>query len=67
MSSVMSAKEASVQYFGGKVSYWKLLAMAKEGIIPHSRVGERVFFRTESLDAWLAEQEQENTAKPRQH
>lgn len=57
MIATMTAKEASDQYFGGTISYWKLLKMAKTGIIPHIRVGSRFLFRKETLDEWLSTQE----------
>ena len=49
----MSAKQTAAEFFEGNVSYWKLLSMAKSGQIPHFKVGGRVFFRKESLDAWI--------------
>ncbi|KAF1083875.1 Helix-turn-helix domain protein [Sporotomaculum syntrophicum] len=52
----------SAKYVG--ISYWKLLELAKAGKIPHIRVGNRVLFRRESLDAWMAEQEAASIAKP---
>ena len=35
MRSVMTAKQAAAEYFGGSVSYWKLLELAKTGKLPH--------------------------------
>ena len=57
MQSVMTAKQAAAEYFGGTISYWKLLALCKAGEIPFIKVGYRVFFRRESLDAWMENQE----------
>lgn len=53
MSVVMTAKQAAHEYFGGTVSYWKLLDLAKNGKIPHVRVGERISFRRKTLDDWM--------------
>ena len=53
MSAVMTAKQAAHEYFGGTVSYWKLLDLAKSGKIPHVRVGGRVIFRRAVLDEWM--------------
>jgi len=54
--ATMPAKQAAA-YVG--VSYWKLLEWAKAGKVPHIRTdGGRLLFRRETLDAWLAEQEQ---------
>lgn len=61
MSTVMSAQEAARDFFKGKVSYWKILELAKRGEIPHSRIGSRVLFRRESLEAWMAEQEKNSS------
>ena len=59
MQTVMSAKQASIEFFNGTVSYWKLLALAKAGKIPHFKIGGRVFFRKESLDIWISTLEAE--------
>lgn len=40
-----------------KVSYWTLLERAKKGVIPCVRVGRRVLFSQEGLDAWIDAQE----------
>jgi len=48
---LMDAKEAA-RYLG-VLSYWSLLDLAKRGEVPHVRVGRRVFFRAEALDAWV--------------
>ena len=58
MQSVMTAKPAAAEYFNGAISYWKLLELAKTGQIPHVKVGYRVIFRREALDAWMKAQEQ---------
>lgn len=63
MAEVMKAKEVSEEFFGGTVSYWKLLELAKAGKIPHFRVGGRVLFRRSSLEGWLAEQEVASTTQ----
>ena len=62
MHTVLNAKQVAHEYFDGSVSYWKLLAMAKEGKIPHFKIGSRIFFRRESLDEWIAALE--TSAKP---
>ena len=67
MNTVMNAKQASAQFFGGTVSYWKLLELAKTGQIPHFKVGNRVFFRRESLDDWIKRQESDFRSQPNPH
>lgn len=57
MAEVMGAKEAVKDFFGGAISYTKLLALAKSGQVPSVRVGGRVLFRWSSLEKWMAEQE----------
>jgi len=52
----MNGRELEI-YLGGKLSYWTLLELAKTGELPHIRVGRRVFFRREAIDAWLADLE----------
>ena len=49
----LTAKEAAADYFHGTVSYWKLLDMAKQNLIPHIRMSGRILFRPDSLDQWL--------------
>lgn len=39
------------------ISYWTLLEKAKKGFIPSVRVGRRVLFSQEGLDAWIEAQE----------
>ena len=53
---LMDGKELEV-YLGGKLSYWTLLELAKAGELPHIRIGRRVFFRKQAIDAWLIELE----------
>ncbi|MCG5251592.1 MULTISPECIES: helix-turn-helix domain-containing protein [Brevibacillus] len=38
-----------------------IYAMVRKKEIPHFRVRSRIFFRVESIDAWMREQEQKNT------
>lgn len=52
---IMDAREAAK--YVGVLSYWTLLEMAKQGKVPHIRVGRRVFFRAEALDEWVRDLE----------
>ncbi|NLA11611.1 MAG: helix-turn-helix domain-containing protein [Firmicutes bacterium] len=38
--------------------YDKLLQMCRRGLIPHYRIGRRVFFTKEKLVSWIDEQEE---------
>jgi len=61
--TTMPAKMAA-EYIG--VSYWKLLELAKTGGVPHIRLAGRILFRRETLDFWLAKQEQASVRQPEQ-
>lgn len=37
-----------------------IYAMVRKKEIPHFRVRSRIFFRTETIDAWMRDQEQRN-------
>ena len=50
----LTAKQAA-QYLG--ISYWTLLNMARQGRIKHFRGGNRLLFRQQSLNDWIAEEE----------
>ena len=57
--TVMTAKEASTDYFENTVSYWKLLELVKAGKIPYFKIGSRILFNRESLDNWISDLEKE--------
>lgn len=59
----MSLKQASSEYFQGKVSYGKLRAMAKAGTLPVTKIGGRYFTRKDMLDEWFARQQIKNATK----
>lgn len=53
----MTLKQASAEYFQGKVSYGKLRAMAKAGTLPVTKIGGRYFTRKDLLDTWFSQQQ----------
>ena len=55
MDQVTMTAKQTAQYLG--ISYWKLTMMCKAGEIPHLRAGNRILFRKETLDRWMANQE----------
>lgn len=57
MTEMLTPKELSKEFFGGKVSYWKILTMAKKGVLPHTRIGNRIFFRRSTVLNWILQQE----------
>lgn len=63
--NVMSARQASTDYFNGQISYWKLLELAKAGQIPHFRIGGKVFFRADALDQWIESMEKNQGVPPK--
>jgi excisionase family DNA binding protein len=54
----MTVKEAAV-YVGA--SEYKLYELVRMKAIPHYRIGSRILFRTETIDDWLRQQEEENS------
>lgn len=58
--TTLTAQEAA-SYLG--VSYWSLLNMARQGQVPHSRVGKKLVFRKQTIDQWLTKQEETTGAK----
>lgn len=59
--ATLKAKEVAT-YLG--FSYWKLLELVKAGKIPVIRAGNRLLFRRETLDNWLAQQETASLVLP---
>lgn len=55
--STMTVAEAA-RYLG--VHEDTVYAMVRDRQIPHIRVRRRIFFRRETLDAWMSQQEAEN-------
>lgn len=53
-SRTVGAKKGA-EYIG--ISYGKFLQLVREGRVPVSRAGKKILCRTETLDAWLDNQE----------
>jgi excisionase family DNA binding protein len=53
-SKTLDSKYAA-DYLG--ISYWTLLNLCKQGVIPHIRIGSKYLFRMETLDRFLSDQE----------
>lgn len=58
---MMEAQEAA-EFL--KISYYTILDKAKKGKIPCVRIGARVLFSQEGLEAWIVEQEAHSVNKP---
>lgn len=48
---------------GEKITKWTIWRLYKEKKLPCVQTGRRVFFRSESIEKWLAEQEQASIQK----
>jgi len=44
--------EAAARYLGG-ISRDNLYRLARKGVVPHFRVGSRIFFNRAVLDEWI--------------
>lgn len=56
----MTATEVSQVFFEGKVTYQRVLAMARKGQLPCRKIGRRYLFDPEALDVWR----QRNMSRP---
>jgi len=56
-SPTLNAKQAA-RYIG--ISYWTLLALAREGQVKHFKGGNRLLFRQQSLDEWMTTSEEKS-------
>jgi len=57
---VLTLAEAHKYYFQEKISKDKLYSEVRAGRIPHARIGSKILFRRDTLNAWFEEQEQKN-------
>ena len=57
---VLTLTEVHQYYFQGKISKDKLYSEVRAGRIPHARIGSKILFRRDTLNAWFKEQEQKN-------
>lgn len=55
MARTMFTAQEGADYL--KISYYTALQKAKQGEIPCIRIGSRVLFSQEGLDAWIEQQE----------
>lgn len=53
--TLLTAQEVSEQFFGGKISYWSVLKMAKSGSLPCFKRGNRYLFDLDRLTEWKTE------------
>lgn len=57
---VLTLAETHKYYFHGKISKDKLYSEVRAGRIPHVRIGSKILFRRDTLNAWFKQQEQKN-------
>lgn len=53
---LLTAEEASKIFFNGKKSYGAMICAARKHQLPSLRVGNRIFFEKNSLNAFFIEQ-----------
>ena len=56
----LKAKEVSERFFDGKISYAKVLQLAKDGKLPGKKIGKIYFFTMDALNEWA----QKNMSTP---
>jgi excisionase family DNA binding protein len=57
LKNIYSPKEAQREYLEGVITLNKLYDLIRQGIIPHFRLGGKIFIRREALENWIREQE----------
>lgn len=55
---LITAEEVSQKFFGGRLSYYAVNSMARKKQIPFLKIGNRVFFDTETLEQYFKMQMQ---------
>jgi excisionase family DNA binding protein len=60
MKNIFSPKEAQQEYLEGAITLNRLYELIRQGMIPHFRLGGKIFIRRDALESWIREQEQES-------
>jgi hypothetical protein len=55
---IFTVKTVLTDYFQGAVGETKLRELVRKEKIPYFRIGAKIYFREDSLDAWTQEKEQ---------
>lgn len=58
--NTLTVTEAWEHIFERKISKDTLYNEVRAGRIPHTRIGSKILFRRDTLNAWFEEQEQKN-------
>lgn len=53
---ILNTVEVSNEIFNGRISPWSVGQMVRKKLIPHFRIGRRVFFDEATLRQWAAQQ-----------
>ena len=48
----MTAKEVAVEFFNGECSYYKVLRLTRNGMIPAMKMGKSYLYRKTELEKW---------------
>lgn len=59
-NNFLTAQEVAQIFFEGKVTYQRVLTMARKGQLPCRKIGRRYLFDPEALDVWR----QRNMSRP---
>lgn len=63
MPEVMTLQQASKHFFGGSISYWKLLGMVHSGELAAMKVGGRILVRVRTLRQYAKAMEKRGVPK----
>jgi hypothetical protein len=61
--NIFSPREAQKEYFEGVITLDRLYGLIRQGVVPHFRLGGKIFLRREALENWINEQELSSTRK----
>lgn len=57
---ILTAKQVAEEIFGGNKSEWAVGQAVRKNQIPHFRIGKRVFFELNAIQAWAAAEMQKS-------
>lgn len=55
-TKILNAQQVSEQIFGGTKSPWSIGQAARKNQIPHFRIGNRIFFELNTIQAWAVKE-----------
>ena len=48
----LNAKQVAEKFFNGECSYYKVLQLTREGILPAKKIGKSYLYKKEELEKW---------------